>query len=572
MRKLKLKLKQLRNNKRNQSLIQTGLVIGIALLLNILGNYFFSSFDLTEEKRFTLTKPTLNLLDSLNDVVYVEILLEGDFPAGFKRLQRSVREMLDDFRSRSGYMEYEFANPNEGSVKAINKRREELAKDGIMPTNLRLKDVEGTSEILIYPWAKVYYKGRMVAVDLLDEQGAGGQEEKLNTSISLLEFKFANAIQKLKQGAKEILAFTEGHGELNELERKDLVRSLRSYYEVGTFNLDSATYIPKEVKILIIAKPRAPFSERDKFLIDQYAMNGGKILWLIDRLNVSLDSMRRTGSYVPFDYPLNIEDLLFKYGIRINADMVLDLQCSPIPQVVDPTGKIELFKWYYHPIILPDSKHPIVRNLDGINLFFPSTIDTVRTKTPVKKTILLRSSLHSRLQFNTTRLNFEILRYKPDPSKFKKSHLPVAVLLEGEFPSLYENRVTESMKEGLHQLGQEFKTRSLPTKMLVVADGDVAKNTVLDAKNGKILPLGYNRFSRYQFANKDFLLNAVEYLRDENGIIEARNREVKLRLLDTVRAQGEKGKWQLINILLPLLFLLLFGIVFNWLRKKKYAN
>lgn len=548
------------------------MVLGIALFLNILGNAFFTHYDLTEEKRFTLSKPTENLLHGLDDVVYIEVLLEGEFPAGFKRLQRSVKEMLDDFRSESGYIEYTFMDPNRGTVKDINLRREELAKDGITPTNLRVKEAEGTSEKMIYPYAKVSYHGRTAVVDLLDEQARGtNPEEQLNHSISQIEYNFANALHKLQIGVKEVIAFTVGHGELNELERKDLVRSLRAYYEVGTFNLDSTTYISQNVKVMVIAKPRTKFSDRDKFLIDQYVMNGGKVMWLIDRLNVELDSLRRTNAYIPLDYPLDLDDILFKYGVRINPDLVLDLRCTHIPMVIDDKGTQEMFPWYYHPIAFPNTEHSVVKSLDGVNLFFPSSIDTIKTKTPVKKTILLTSSGNSRIQPNITRLNFEILRYDPDPSKFTKKNIPMAVLLEGTFPSLFENRITESMEDGLKQLGQEFKPVSEPTRMLVVSDGDIARNLIANAQ-GQVMPLGFNRFERYQFANKDFLLNAIEYLRDDQGIIEARGKEVKLRLLDTTKAEAEQTKWQLFNIGLPLVFLMAFALIFNWVRKNKYAR
>ena len=341
---------------------------------------------------------------------------------------------------------------------------------------------------------------------------------------------------------------------------------------MGTFNLDSAYVIPQAVKVLIVAKPRRPFSDRDKFLIDQYVMNGGKVIWLIDRLNAELDSLRGTNAYVPMDYPLELDDILFKYGVRINPDLVLDLRCSHIPMVIDPTGRQELFPWYYHVISIPQSDHPIVKNLDGINLFFPSSIDTVKTKTPVKKTILLTSSENSRIQPNITRLNFEILRYDPDPEKFNKQHIPLAVLLEGEFPSLFENRVTAAFQQTLEQIDQQFREKSVNTRMLVVSDGDIARNLVVDPRQGQVMPLGYNRFERYQFANKDFLLNAVEYLRDDNGIIEARGKEVKLRLMNTTKAQQEATKWQLLNIGVPLLFLLIFGFLWNWFRRRKYAR
>ncbi|RMG79173.1 MAG: gliding motility-associated ABC transporter substrate-binding protein GldG [Bacteroidetes bacterium] len=564
-----------KNSKKTQSLINLALLIGIAIFLNILGNLFYTYLDMTEEKRFTLTEPTRQLLRNLDDVVYVEVLLDGKFPAGFKRLQKAVSEILDDFRSESGYIDYEFFNPNDGTVEEINQMREKLRNEGIVPTSLEVRNVDGSSEQLIYPWAKVHYKGRTAIVDLLEEGpglGIEAQERHLNNSISLLEYKFANAIQKLLTGHREVIAFTKGHGELSDLEKQDLVNTLRAYYDVGVFNLDSATFIPQDVKVLVVAKPRLPFKERDKFLIDQYVMNGGKVVWLIDPLNVGLDSMRLSGYYVPHDYPLDLDDILFRYGVRINPNMVLDLQCTPIPIQVDPTGTIDLKEWYYHPIAFPDSKHPVVKSLDGINLDFPASIDTVRTKTPVQKTILLHSSDHSRIQPNITRLSFDILRYPPEPEKFNKARLPFAVMLEGTFPSLYENRVTQNMLEGLKELNMEFKTVSKPTKMLVVSDGDIAKNIVTDPQNRKVMPLGYNRFARYQFDNKEFLVNAIEYLRDQNGIIEARSKEVKLRLLDTVRAEAEKTKWQLINIVVPLIFLGLFGFAYNWWRRRKYAQ
>lgn len=564
-----------KKNNRTQSLINLGLVIGIAIFLNVLGSLFYDYIDMTEEKRFTLTQPTQDLLESLDERVYIQILLDGEFPAGFKRLQKSVVELLDDFRGESGYIDYEFLDPLEGTPEQVKDIQKNLAEDGIVPTSLDVRDVGAQSQQIIYPWAKVHYKGRMSVVDLLEEGpglGVEAQERHLNKSVSLLEYKFANAIQKIESGRREVIAFTTGHGELRDLERQDLVNTLRGFYDVGIFKLDSATHIPQDVKILIVAKPQFEFPEKHKFIIDQYVMNGGKVIWLIDPLNVGLDSMRATGSYVPYDYPLNLEDMLFKYGVRVNSNMVLDLQCSPIPIQVDATGTLDRKQWYYHPIIFPDSKHPIVKSLDGINLDFPASIDTVRTKTPVKKTILLHSSKNSRIQPNITRLNFEILRYPPEPDKFNKPNQPVAVLLEGTFPSLYENRVTEGMKAGLQQIGQDFKAVSEPTRMLVVSDGDIARNGIADVETRQVIPLGYNRFAQYQFANKEFLINAIEYLRDRNGIIEARGKEVKMRLLDSVRAKAEKGKWQFINIVIPLLFLGLFGFLYNWFRKRKYAQ
>jgi gliding-associated putative ABC transporter substrate-binding component GldG len=332
---------------------------------------------------------------------------------------------------------------------------------------------------------------------------------------------------------------------------------------------------PEECALLVVAKPQTAFSERDKFKIDQYVMQGGRVLWLIDRLNASLDSMKLTSRFVPTDYPLNIEDLLFKYGVRIQPDLVLDMECSKIKLVVGQVGnspQFDLFPWYYHPAVLPNGKHPIVKNLDRVDLHFCSSIDTIRTKTPVKKTVLLASSKYSRLQFSPISLNFDILKYEPDPTKFNKGIQPVCVLLEGIFPSGFENRVSEEMQDGLKKMGMEYRVVSEPTRMLVVSDGDVAANYVRDAAQKQWLPLGYNHMDNATYANKELMLNAVEYLIDPTGVIEARTKEVKLRLLDTVRAKQQSTAWRALNLGAPLVLLGLFGWFFNWRRKKRYAN
>ena len=562
------------NKKRNQALFNLLLVIGIVLLLNVLGSFIHGYLDLTEDKRFTLTSATEDLLAELDDVVYVRVLLEGEFPAGFKRLQRATQEMLDDFRGETGYLEYEFEDPSEGTVEEVNARREELALDGIVPTLFRMKDVEGTEEKLIYPYAIFYYKGRSVPVNLLENQGGQSQEVVLNNSISLLEYKFANAIQKLQLARKPVIAFTTGHGELAEVQSKDLVNTLRPYYDVGRFNLDSTYFVPDQIAMLIVAKPTQPFTERDKFMLDQYVMRGGKIIWLIDRLNASLDSIPAGNFHVPLEYDLNLDDLLFRYGVRIEPSLALDLQCSRIPQVVGMQGgepQIDLFPWYYHPVVIPNDQHPVGKGLDRVNLFFPNKLSLVRTKTDLEQTVLLSTSEYSMEQLAPVRLSFEILRYPAEPENFNKGELPMAVLLEGTFPSLYENRVSESMLEGLNRLEQEYRAESVPNRMMVVADGDIVANFV-SRETGQPRPLGLNPYERYTYANKEFLINAIEYLLDEQGVIEARGKEVKLRLLDTVRAEAGKTKWQLLNLGVPLLFLIAFGIVYNYLRKRKYAK
>jgi ABC-2 type transport system permease protein len=563
--------------KRSQALLQFGLFCGILLFVNILANSFYSHLDLTEEKRFTLTRPTREMLRGLKDQVYVQVLLEGEFPAGFKRLQTSAREMLDDFRSETGFLDYQFEDPSLGSVEDVNGRRKALAEQGIQPMNLRVAGQGETSQKLIYPVAIFRLGSKQVVVKLVENESATlTQEEVINNSVSLLEYKFANALKKIQAPSRPVILFTKGHGELGELQLGDLDRSLRAFYNTDRILLDSVIQIkPEECALLVVAKPQTAFSERDKFKIDQFVMQGGSVMWLIDRLNASLDSMKTTSRFIPSDYPLNIEDLLFKYGVRIQPDLVLDMECSKIKLVVGQVGnspQFELFPWYYHPAVLPNGKHPIVKNLDRVDLHFCSSIDTIRTKTPVKKTVLLTSSKYSRLQFSPIDLSFEILKYEADPTKFNKGMQTVGVLLEGTFPSGFENRVSEEMQNGLKQMGMEYRAVSAPARMVVISDGDVAANFVRDAAQKQWLPLGYNHLENVTYSNKDLMLNTIEYLIDPTGVIEARTKEVKLRLLDTVRMKEQANLWRGLNLGLPIVLLGIFGWFFNWRRKRKYAK
>lgn len=572
------------NNRKSQSLLQLALFAGILLFVNILANVRIGNFalynylDLTEEKRFTLTNATRNLLGGLDDVVYVNVMLEGEFPAGFKRLQTATRELLEDFRAESGYIEYGFEDPapDNLSVKEINQRRKQLSEEGIIPVNLRVKSKDGTSEQLIYPYAVIYFKGRQQIVNLLENEIPGVPKEViLNNAIGLLEYKLANAIQKLQSAQRPVLLYTTGHGELQELETADLDKNLRQFYEVGRIHLDSVVAIGQEAAALIVAKPRFAFSEKDNFKLDQYVMNGGRVLWLLDVLRVDLDSLRGREQYFPTEYNLNLADLLFNYGVRLQPNLVLDYQCSRIPLATGFAGnapQFDYFRYPYHVVVTPNSRHPVAKNLGALNLLYPHTIDTaVVTKTPVTKTVLLHSSNNSRYQYLPIGMDFEFLRYDLQPEKFDKGPQPLALLLEGEFSSMYENRVSAEMLANLENLNMKYQSRSTPTRMIVVSDGDIARNKV-NWREQSFSPLGYNDFEQYQFANKDFLINAVEYLLDENGVIEARGKEVKLRLLDTAKAAAEKTKWQVINIAAPLVFMAIFGVLYHWRRKRKYAK
>lgn len=567
---------------RKSSAIQVFIFLGILIALNILAHArlgdipLYQRIDLTEEKRFTLTDGTRALLRNLDEVVYVQVLLKGKMPASFQRLQNGTREILEDFRAQSAYVEFSFEDVTDGDPEEVNQRTQELAEVGVVPRQINTRESTEARQQLLYPFALVNYKGRSLAVNLLENDNPTLDDEiDLNNSVALLEYKLVNAIDKLQQSFKDNIVFTTGHGELEPIETADLEQSLRQYYNTGRINLDSVVYLRQDIDALIVAKPRQPFSEKDKFKIDQYVMNGGKVIWLIDPLRVDLDSLSGRKDYVPLPYELELDDLLFRYGIRLEPNLVLDLQNTRIPLATGMTGQgpqLELFPYPYHVVATSNSNHPVIKGLGPVNLLYPSTVDTaVRTKLPLDRTVLLRSTENTRLQYAPVRMNFEFLRYGLQPDKFTAGEQPLALLLEGSFASLYENRLTEQMRAGLSELGQEYKSQSPTSAMMVVADGDIARNEI-NRQDQRVRPLGYNPFEKYVFANKDFLLNAIEYMLDDIGIIEARGKEVKLRLLNKTKAQQEKTRWQLINIAIPLLFLGVFGGIYTWWRRRTYTR
>ncbi len=561
---------------RNQQRIQYLIVIAIIIAINVLGTFVYKKWDLTEDKRFTLTNPTISLLQDVDQAIFVTVLLAGDLPAGFKRLKRSTQEMLDEFANQNRLIHYQFSDPQKGNAQEVNAVAKELAKDGIIPTRLRIRDKGEAREKLIYPFAVFNMGSESFTVNLLENERQGVNNELiLNNSIGLLEYKFADAIQKLRQYGKPNIVFTAGHDELSFEQTRYIERRLRKNYNTAPIDLDSIISIPKDIDLVIIAKPRTAFSDKELFVLDQYLVNGGNAIFLIDQLNVSLDSLSRNRSYIPTAYDLNLAPLFFRYGARVQPNLILDLECTRIPLVVGQLGgrvQTELYPWFYHPLMASFSHHPIVKNIDRVNLSFPSTIDTVRTKAQIEKTILLTSSKYTRVQRIPVRLNFESVGIEPDPALFNKAPQVVAVLLEGRQFSLFENRVTEEIQEQMRSLGNEFKVQNASSKIMIVSDGDLAKN-VYNATSGDIKEIGFNKYENFVFqGNQALLFNAIEYMLDQEGIIEARAKEVKLRMLDVVRAQQETLKWQLINVALPLLLLLISVWGFNALRKRRYAH
>lgn len=560
----------------SKDFLNFGIIILIVFVLNVIGNYVYEIWDFTEEKRYTLTEATESLLEEVDEVVYVKVLLDGELQAGFKRLRQSTLELLKDFKSINPNLEFDFEDPTSGSAERAKAKKEELAENGIYPSNVRIARDNEVTEKLIYPYAIVNIGDRSTAVNLLESQGVGIDDETaLNNSVSLLEYKVADAIQKLYDPNKPNILLTTGNGELRPEQTAALEQLLQNNFDAGRINLDSIYKLGDELDLLIVAGPTKAISQRSQFLIDQYLMRGGRILWLIDYLNASLDSINKYDTFIPDIYPIGIEDMLFKYGARIQPNLVLDLISTRIPQVIGSAGgkaQQEMIPYMYHPLIAPKSQHPIVKSIDRVNMFFPSTIDTVKTKAAIKKEVLLASSDLSRFQVIPVRMNFEILRYKQDETKYDKGPQPVAVLLEGNFESFFRNRVSENMETMLSSIGETFRDQGEYGKMVLVSDAGFAKN-LYSPTTGRISPIGFNQWEQRQFkGNQQFLFNTIEYLLDKRGLIEARGKDVKLRMLNGVKIQNERKFWQFLNIGFPLVFLTLIGLLYGFLRRRRYAK
>lgn len=563
-------------NKKRQSIFQFIILVAILIFVNIISRYFYGYFDLTEDKRYSITQPTKDLVKNLEDKVFIDVYLTGDnIPADYRQLQEATIAMLDRFRAMNPNVDYQFVDPNPSNQTEKQQMWEKLKTIGIVPKLLTNK--EDLTAQPIFPFAAMRFGDRVTSVSLVqaDAPQAMPEEVLLKNSINLLEYNFANGFKSLKNAERPYVLFVEGHGELSPFERADFEKTLKQYYEVESTSLDSMVYIDSKIDVVVMARPLVAIPKKHQFMLDQYIMNGGNVLWLLDRLNVTIDSLRGKEAYVPYDNQLDLESMFFKYGVRFNSALALDFNNTRIPQVVGQVGgkpQIELKPWAYHPKVKPSAEHPITKNLDYVDLQFPTVLDTIQTANKIKKSILLSTSERSRIQRSPVRVSFEITRYKLDPAQFNKVNIPVAILLEGEFPSAFKGVVAPETIQGLQRLGLEYKEKADPNaKMLVVADGDIAKN-IIDYRNNTYQPLGYNPFEKYQFANKSFLLNTIDYMLDDEGITAARMKEVKLRVLDKAKIQESKSKWQIINILLPLVFLVVFGLLFNYVRQRRFAQ
>ncbi len=542
----------------------------IIIALNMIGSRYFVRLDLTSEKRFTLTPATRLLLSELDDYVHFQVYLEGDFPAGFKRLRNQTREMLDEFRAWSDFVTYEFINPTiEGDWERTEENYTMLVEQGLQPTQLQVTTEDASSQQIIFPGAIARYQGREVAISLLQEQMGESSENVINNSNQALEYNLASSIHKLTVEQKPRVAFLEGNGELDLRFVADITFSLEDFYDVDRISINGNPEALSGVSTLVVAQPLEEFAEQDKFLIDQFVMHGGSVLWLVDPVYASMDSLQVTPETLGMAWPLNLDDMLFRYGVRLNTDLVMDMQSAPIPITTGYMGdrpQISMIPWFYFPLVTPATNHPMVRNLNAVRTEFVSSIDTVAAE-GIEKTFLLQSSPYTRVLQTPARISFDIMESRTDESMYRDGSRPVAVLLEGEFTSLYTNR-----RSPVANLPAGFSRRDKGerTAMIVVSDGDIIRNQF--DNRGQPLPLGYDRFIDETFGNADFILNAINYLNDDRGIMESRAREVRLRMLDQSRVNQHKLPVQLVNVALPVIVLLIFGFLRFWLRKRKYSK
>ena len=555
-------------------------LIILLVLVNIIASQWHGRADLTAEKRYTLSKATHQLLKSLDEPVTITVLMDGDLPAGFKKLQNSTRDMLQEFKEIGGSnVQYFFRKPGENLDDSSKMYLlDSLHNLGINPTNVKAqtKSGEGEEQRLVYPGVIINYKDRVIGVDLLQGQSAIDGLNSLNNADALLEYKLAGGIDKIKKDKLPAVAYLVGNGESLQTDVYDLIeRTIKPNYGFSILPIDSVPVIPNIFNAMVIVKPQHGFSEAQKLKIDQYVMHGGKVIWLLDYLYASLDSLQRSeGSFIAFDLGLNLDDILFKYGVRINPDLVQDISCTQIPLKVGMMGdrpQIQLMPWYYFPLLSAPNNNPIAKNLDYVMSQFPQSIDTVKAE-GIKKTVLLSSSPNARIIATPAKVELNSVKTEEDLKTFTKPFIPVAVLLEGKFNSLFTNRISSATKDSLGNLYKSpFLSSSYDSnKMIVVSDGDIVTNYVSQQKGP--LQMGQNPFTGYQYANREFFLNCLEYLVGNPGILETRGKDYTLRLLDKKQIEEHRAFWQMLNIGLPVLLILLFALVYSLLMRRRYSH
>ncbi|PWK18498.1 gliding motility-associated ABC transporter substrate-binding protein GldG [Xanthomarina spongicola] len=546
-----------------------GGLLAMLIALNTLTHRYYERFDLTSDNRYTLSESALNIIEEVNSPIIVDVFLEGeDFPSEFRRLQFETRQILEEFSAFNKQIVFNFINPLEDEANR-DQIIQQLNERGLTPMQLSVEENGKSSQEVIFPWALASYNNVTVKIPLVKNKIGASQQELVNNSVQHLEYAFADGFSKLINPKSKKIAILRGNKQLKDQYIFDFVTTIRDYYFIAPFTLDSVASNPEKTlndlndyDLIISAKPTEAFTENEKYVLDQFTMNGGKSLWLLDAVAMEKDSLYNTGKNVAIARDLNLTDFFFKYGIRINPVLVNDLYSAPITLAIGEgsESRFQQFPWFYSPLVNPEGQHPIVNNINLVKFDFANQIDTL--KNSITKTVLLKSSILSKIEGTPREISLEMTAEEPDPKLYTNPHQNLAVLLEGEFTSVYNNRIKP------FPLSDE-KNNSKTTKMIVIADGDVIKNEL--GKNGP-QELGFDRNSGQLYGNKEFLLNAVNYLLDDNGLINIRSKEVSVAFLDMKKTASEKTKWQLINIALPLVLLSVFGFIFNYIRRKKYSK
>lgn len=545
-------------------------VVILLVLINVAGHYFYARFDLTEDRRYTLSQAAINAVSTIENPVVVDVLLDGDqLPSEFIRLRQETKQILEEFASENKNIKFNFINPKEDPSQA-EVAMAQLESIGLKPASVTTEDNGKVSQEKLFPWAMVTNSTTTVKVPLLKNKLGATMEDRINNSVQNLEYAFADAFTKLGIKEKKRIAVIKGNGELADISIADYLSAIRDYYNIGAITLDSVATNPQNVldqlktyDLAIIAKPTEAFTDAEKYVLDQFVVDGGKSLWLVDQVAIELDSLfNPRGSAMAYPRELNLNDFFFSYGLRINPVLVSDLYFT---QIVLASGEgnssqYNPVPWYYNPMVFSRDNHPITNNLEAVRFQFSNTIDTLKNN--YKKTILYWSSPLSRPEGTPKQISLDIINNPPDKAKFNEGNLPLAVLVEGEFSSAFANRVKPLNLSGVKEKGVE-------NKMLVIADGDLIKNQL---RGGIPLELGFDKWTNNFYGNKEFLINAINYQLDDTGLINIRNKKVTIPLLDQNKILEQKRKWQLINIGLPVVIVIIFGMTFNYFRKKKYGS
>ena len=546
--------------------------VAVLIAINLIGSKFFQRFDLTHDKRYTLSQTSLHILEEVKEPLIIDVFLQGQFPGEFKKLQTETQQILEEFKAYNKNVTFQFVNPIENEQERDTIMASFMER-GLTPINITMDDKGKQTQEVVFPWAIATYQDRSVKVPLLKNLMGATTAEKVVTSVQHLEYAFANAFNTIAKAKEKKIAVIKGNGEMHDLLMADFIKQVRENYYIGTFTLDSVAKKPseslaylKKYDLAIIAKPTEKFSDEEKLVLDQYITNGGKTLWLVDQVNMEMDSLyNEEGATLAYPNDLGLNDMFFKYGFRINPNLIKDIMATPIALATGEQGsatQYTQYPWFYSPMIYPSSKNPIVSNVDGIKFEFASGIDTL--KNGIKKTILLKSSPYSKMVGTPVEVNLNMVTERPEQAEFTaKGNIPVAVLLEGKFHSMFENRVLPFPEK-------TFATEGKANKMIVISDGDLARNQ-LD-KNYQPLELGYDKWTNKFYGNKEFLMNCVNYLLDDSGLINIRSKEVNLPILDKEKVYATYTQSQVITVGLPIVILAIFGLSFTFLRKRKYGK